>query len=32
MSIDGTEKNVRFCTEDGTEVTGLAGEEEGEEG
>lgn len=23
MPIDGTEKNVRFCTEDGTEVTGI---------
>lgn len=23
MPIDGAEKNVRFCTEDGTEVTGI---------
>lgn len=23
MPIDGAEKNVKFCTEDGTEVTGI---------
>ena len=23
MPIDGAEENVRFCTEDGTEVTGI---------
>ena len=23
MPIDGTEKNARFCTEDGAEVTGI---------
>ena len=23
MPIDGAEKNVKFCTEDGTEITGI---------